>query len=59
MRNFNAKECKSERNNYIVLLMNIMDEILDPLKFKRQVVIDLSRARVLSNTRDSVFHMHS
>lgn len=57
MRNFNAKECKSERNNYIVLLMNIMDEILDPLK--REVVIDLSRARVLSNTRDSVFHMHS
>lgn len=59
MRNFNAKECKSERNNYIVLLMNIMDEILDQLKFKREVVIDLSRARVLSNTSDSVFHMHS
>lgn len=59
MRNFNAKECKSERNNYIVLLMNIMDEILDPLKFRREVVVDLSRARVLSNTRDSVFHMHS
>lgn len=58
MRNFNAKECKSERNIFIVLLMNIMDEILDPLKFKR-VLIDLSRARVLSNTSDSVFHMHS
>lgn len=59
MRNFNTKECKSERNNCIVLLMNIMDEILDPLKFKREVLIALSRARVLSNTSDSVFHMHS
>lgn len=43
MTNFNAKECKSERHNCIVLLMNIMGEILDPLSLRENFTLTLAK----------------